>query len=94
MTEDATVQSGTIEGHVVRLPNTDLEVIVRLENDVLTILLNKAGACVYRAVIEQATQTLEDAWLANLFTRDHRVGLGDLAAEVAEFLGEINNSQG
>ena len=40
---------------------TDLEVVVSLDNDELTIVFNKANARVYRVVVEQATRPIENA---------------------------------
>jgi hypothetical protein len=74
--------------------STDLEVAVSLENDELTIVLNKANARVYRVVVEQATMPIENAWLSDMFMHDHRVRLGQLASDLDDYVDSLNVAQG
>ena len=93
MTKVSTLQSEPITGRY-HVPGTDLEVIVSLENDALTMVLTKANKRVYRVVVEQATMPIENAWLADMFMRDDRVRLGELSAELADYVESLNISQG
>ena len=78
----------------VSLPDTDLEVCVRLENDELTVEVSKTNLLVYRVVVEQATGPIENAWIADLFLRSDRVRLADLSSDVAEYIQGLDISQG
>jgi hypothetical protein len=93
VTKVSTLQSEPITGRY-HVPGTDLEVIVSLENDALTMVLTKANKRVYRVVVEQATMPIENAWLADMFMRDDRVRLGELSAELADYVESLNISQG
>jgi len=93
MTKPNTLQSDPISGRM-ELPGTDLAVLVTLENGALTMLVSKADKGVYRVVIEQATLPLPNAWLADMFMREDRVRLGELCAEVEEYVDSLNISQG
>jgi hypothetical protein len=76
------------------VPGTDLEVVVSLDNDELTMVLNKANARVYRVVVEQATRPIENSWLSDMFMHDHRVRLADLTSDVDDYVESLNVSQG
>ena len=76
------------------VPGTDLEVSVRLENDELTMVLTKANAHIYRVVVEQATMPIENAWLSDMFMHDHRVRLGQLTSDLADYVESLNLAQG
>ena len=93
VTNVSTLQSEPVTGRY-HVPGTDLEVIVSLENDALTMVLTKANKRVYRVVVEQATMPIENAWLADMFMRDDRVRLGELSAELADYVESLNISQG
>jgi hypothetical protein len=75
-------------------PGTDLTVLVELNDGELSMTVNKADRRVYRVVLEQATQPIENAWLADMFTRDDRVQLGKLSAEVEDYVATLNIAQG
>jgi hypothetical protein len=93
VTNVSTLQSEPFTGRY-HVPGTDLEVLVSLENDALTMVLTKANKRVYRVVVEQATMPIENAWLADMFMRDDRVRLGELSAELADYVESLNISQG
>jgi hypothetical protein len=78
----------------LRVPGTDLEITINLEQDQLTISLNKTNAHVYRVVIEQATMPIEHAWLSDLFMHDHRVRLSEIAADLQDYVESLDLSQG
>lgn len=82
-----------VTGRLV-VPGTELEVTVRIEGSELTIVLTKANARVYRVVVEQATVPIENAWLSDMFMRDHRVRLGQLTSDLEEYVQSLNISQG
>lgn len=84
---DAIQQALNFEG-------TDLEIRARLANASLVIEVVKAGACVYRVVLDHATDPLEHAWLAELFVRDEHVEMGDLAHQLDDYVGTLNTNQG
>ena len=75
-------------------PGTDLTVLVELKGAELTITVNKANTIVYRVVLEQATSPIENAWLADMFMRNDRVQLGEISAEVEEYVETLNIAQG
>ena len=75
-------------------PGTDLTVLVVLNNGELSMTVHKADKSVYRVVLEQATAPIENAWLADMFMRDDRVQLGQLSAEVADYVATLNIAQG
>lgn len=75
-------------------PGTDLTVQVELNNGELCMTVHKANTSVYRVVLEQATQPLENAWLADMFMRDERVRLHELSADVADYVETLNIAQG
>jgi hypothetical protein len=93
VTNASTLQSEPVTGRY-HVPGTDLEVLVSLENDALTMVLTKANKRIYRVVVEQATMPIENAWLADMFMRDDRVRLGELSAELADYVESLNISQG
>jgi hypothetical protein len=93
VTNVSSLQTEPVTGRY-HVPRTDLEVIVSLENDALTMVLTKADKRVYRVVVEQATIPIENAWLADMFMRDDRVRLGELSAELADYVESLNISQG
>ena len=75
-------------------PGTDLTVFVQLSNGELSMTINKANKSVYRVVVEQATMPIENAWLADMFMRDDRVRLGELSADVDEYIKTLDIAQG
>ena len=78
----------------VMLVGTDLEVIVSLDQDELTIELRKSNVALHRVIVEQATAPMEDIWLADLFVRDARVRLADVSADIIDFLADRDVAQG
>ena len=78
----------------VDFPGTDLTVFVELVDGELSMTVNKADRRVYRVVLEQATQPIENAWLADMFMRDDRVHLGNLCADVDDYVETLNIAQG
>ena len=75
-------------------PGTDLTVLVELNDGELSMTVNKADKSVYRVVLEQATQPIENAWLADMFMRNDRVQLGKLSADVDDYVETLNIAQG
>lgn len=73
---------------------TDLEIRAQLEGESVTISVIKAGACVHRLTVDDAVGRLEHGWIANLFARDDRVALSDLASDAADYISELNINQG
>jgi len=78
----------------VKVPETDLEVTITLENGELTIALNKSDARIYRVRIEQAMMPIEHAWLSDLFMHDHRVRLSEFASDLQDYVESLDLSQG
>ena len=78
----------------VTFPDTDLNVRVTLDGGDLTMEVLKAGTLVYRVVVEQAAGPIESAWIVDLFMRNDRVRLSDMAAEIAEYLESLDSAQG
>ena len=75
-------------------PGTDLSVCVELDGSELSMTVSKANRRVYRVVLEQATQPIENAWLADMFMRDDRVRLGNLSSDVEDYVASLNIAQG
>ena len=73
---------------------TDLEIRASFANACLTISVLKSGSCVHRVILDHATDPIEHAWLAELFARDDRVPIGELAHEVVDYWGRLNTNQG
>ena len=78
----------------VNFPGTDLEVIVTLEDGDLTMELHKSNVRLHRVVVEQATASLDNMWLADMFVREERVRLADISADMTDYLSSLNISQG
>lgn len=78
----------------LKLDGTDLEVSVTLANASLTIEVLKSGACVHRVILDHATDPIENAWLAELFARDERVPMDELAHQVDDYVAGLNPNQG
>lgn len=78
----------------VDFPGTDLTVYVELVDGELSMTVNKAEKSVYRVVLEQATQPIENAWLADMFMRDERVQLRKLCSDVDDYVETLNIAQG
>ena len=83
----------TIE-HALKIAGTDLEVRVSLANASLTIEVMKSEACVHRVVLDHATDPIENAWLAELFSRDERVPMDELAHQLDDYVAGLNPNQG
>lgn len=78
----------------IEIPGTDLVIQIELNNDELCMTVNKAQTGVYRVVLEQATGPIEHVWLADMFMHDDRVQLGQLSAEVSDYVDSLNIAQG
>ena len=78
----------------MQLGGTDIVVCVRLENESMKIEVKKSDTCVHTVIIDNAEDSLEHAWLIDLFAREDRVGLRDLANDVDEYLLTTNTNQG
>ena len=78
----------------IPLEGTDIQVCVRLENESMRIDVKKSNACVHTVIIDNAEDSLEHSWLANLFSREDRVAMRDLAQEMDEYLVSTNTNQG
>lgn len=78
----------------MRFAGTDLEVRISLANASLTIVVMKSGACVHRIVLDHATDPIENAWLAELFARDDRVPMDELAHQLDDYVAGLNPNQG
>jgi len=81
-------------GSCLDFPGTDLTVYVELIDGELSMTVNKADKSVYRVVLEQATQPIENGWLADMFMRDDRVQLGKLCSDVDDYVETLNIAQG
>jgi hypothetical protein len=79
---------------VLKFAGTDLEVRVSLANASLTIDVIKSGACVHRVVLDHATDPIENAWLAELFAREERVPMDELAHQLDDYVAGLNPNQG
>lgn len=78
----------------VSFPGTDLDVRVTLDEGDLAMEVRKSGTLVYRVVVEQATGPIESAWIVDLFMRNDRVRLSDMAADIADYLESLDIAQG
>lgn len=78
----------------MRFEGADLVIRARLAQSSLTIEIAKSGAVVHRVVLDHATDPLEHAWLAELFAKDERVHLNDLARQLDDYVGGLNTNQG
>jgi len=78
----------------MRLDGTDIVVCVRLENASMRIEVKKTDACVHTVIIDNAEDSIEHAWLIDLFAREDRVELRELANDVEEYLLSTNTNQG
>lgn len=78
----------------IKLNGTDIEVVVRLENESMVIDVNKSGVCVHTVLIDHAADPLEHGWLADLFAREDHVELRDLAKDMDAYLISTNTNQG
>ena len=96
-------QSETLRSRAERVPmrtehvafeGTDLDVRVTLEAGDLVMEVRKSGTLVYRVVVEQAAGPIESAWIVDLFMRNDRVRLSDMAAEIADYLESLDIAQG
>lgn len=83
----------TIE-QALKFAGTDLEVRVSLANASLTIEVMKSGACVHRVVLDHATDPIENGWLTELFARDERVNMDELAHQIDDYVAGLNPNQG
>ena len=86
-------KSRTIE-KTVQFDGTDIEVCIQLKDASMRIEARKSGACVHTVVIDHAEESLEHAWLADLFAREDHIELRDLANDVDEYLMSTNTNQG
>lgn len=78
----------------IQLDGTDIEVCVRLENASMRIDVKKSNVCVHTVIVENAADSIEHSWLADLFAREDHVELRDLAKDVNEYLISTNTNQG
>jgi hypothetical protein len=78
----------------LRFDGTDLEIRAQLCNESVTIKVMKAGTCVHRLTIDDAVNRLEHGWIADMFAREDRVALSELAHEAEDFVGGLNINQG
>ena len=76
------------------IPGTDLVVQIELKNNELSMTVKKAQSNVYRVILEQATESIENPWLAEMFMRDDRVQLGKLSADMVDYIDSLNIAQG
>lgn len=92
----ATAVLARIAAHAERVvvPGTDLEVHIGLADGDLALEVKKSGRLVYRAVVEEATGPVEQAWIVDLFARSDRVCLTDISADADDYLNSLDIAQG
>ena len=78
----------------IQFDGTDIEVCVRLDNAAMRIDVMKSDVCVHSVIIDHAADPIEHSWLADLFAREDRVELRELANDVDEYLKSTNTNQG
>ena len=78
----------------VNFDQADLEIRAQLEGNSVTINVLKSGSCVHRLTIDDAVGRMEHSWIADLFAREDRVALTDLASEAEDYISELNINQG
>ena len=78
----------------MKLQGTDLEIGATLADGALSLEVLKSGVVVHRLVLDHATDRLENAWLADLFAREDRVRMRDLAGQVDDYVGSLDVNQG
>ena len=94
MATSALSQTSASFAERVTVPGTDLEVLIFLEHDEMTVEVRKASTRVYRVVVEQATAPIDNAWIAEMFGRDDRVRLADLTSDVVDYMASLDVAQG
>ena len=78
----------------IQFDGTDIEVCVQLLSASMRIDVLKSDVCVHSVVIDHAADPIEHSWLADLFAREDRVELRELANDVDEYLKSTNTNQG
>ncbi len=78
----------------IQFDGTDIEVCVRLKNAAMRIDVMKSDVCVHSVIVDHAADPIEHSWLADLFAREDRVELRELANDVDEYLKSTNTNQG
>jgi hypothetical protein len=78
----------------LRFDGTDIEIQASLANDSIMINIMKSGRCVHSLTIDDAVSRLEHGWIADMFAREDRVDLSELAHEAADYVGGLNINQG
>ncbi len=86
--------TATTVGKTVRFDGTDIEIRAHLSDDTVTIDVVKSGACVHRLTIDDAVQHMEHGWIADLFAREDRIALSDIAIEAEDYISKLNINQG
>ena len=79
---------------VLRIDGTDLEIQARVCDNTMVIQVLKSGTCVHSLTIDDAVGRLEHDWIADMFAREDRVALSDIAYQAADYVGGLNINQG
>lgn len=80
--------------NALRFAGADLEIQAKRDGESVTINVLKSGACVHRLTIDDAFGRMEHGWIADLFAREDRVALADLAKDADDYIDELNINQG
>jgi hypothetical protein len=78
----------------VLFASADLEVRSRLHDHTLQLEILKSGVCVHRVTVANATGSLENSWLAELFAREDSIDLGTMSHDIDDFVGGLDIRQG
>ena len=78
----------------MRFEGTDLEISAVLHNESVIIDVKKGGTCVHRLTVDDVMGRLEHGWIADMFAREDRVALSELASEAEDYVGGLNINQG
>lgn len=84
----------TDAANALRFADADLEIQAKRDGESVTINVLKSGACVHRLTIDDAFGRMEHGWIADLFAREDRVTLSDLAKDADDYIDGLNINQG
>jgi len=78
----------------LRFHGADIEIRAQQDGESVKIDIMKSGACVHRLTIDDAFDSIENSWIADLFAREDRVALSELSRDADAYIGELNINQG
>ncbi len=82
------------DAQTLSFEGADLEIRAQLSEESITINVVKSGACVHSLTIDDAVGRMEHSWIADLFAREDRVALSDIARDAEDYISNLNINQG